>query len=59
MFLFASEIGAGAENRKQNLRRPEGASFKSCQAGIIYKCYHLTDNLAYCGYSTCHVDYRE
>ena len=59
MFLFASEIGAGAENRKQNLRRPEGASFKSCQAGIIYKCYHLTDNLACCGYSTCHVDYRE
>ena len=59
MFLFASEIGAGADNRKRNLRQPEGASFKLCQAGIIYKCYRLTDNLACCGYSTCPVDYRE
>lgn len=28
---FASEIGTGADDRKQNLRQLEGASFKWCQ----------------------------
>lgn len=58
VFLFAPEISAGADNRKRNLSRPKGTSFKLCQTGIIYKCYRLTDNLACCGCSTCHVDYR-
>lgn len=51
VFLFASVTGAGADNRKWNLRWPKGASFKWCQAGMCHQHYHLTNNLTCSGHS--------